>query len=434
MIPFIDLPLQHRALEEELVQVFRDALETASFIGGPQVQAFEEEFAAFCGSKHCVGVNSGTDALRFALIAAGIGPGDAVITVPNTFIATVEAISQAGATPVFVDVDEKTHNLDPVKLDAFLQDHFEPLPPSFHHSTIPSPQGGGITPRPKAIIPVHLYGQPCDMEAILDVAGKYGLIVIEDACQAHGAEYFSKREKRWKKCGTLGAAAAFSFYPGKNLGACGEAGAVTTDNPELARTIRMLRDHGQAKKYHHDIEGYNGRLDALQAGWLRVKLRHLAQWNQSRRENAQHYSGLLRDLDGVTPPFEPLYSRSVHHLYVIRSRRRDALQKYLAEQGIATGIHYPVPIHLQNACIGLGYEEGDFLISEKLANEILSLPMYPELTYDQQKKVVESIRQFLSEESPIGVGRSMLRPVKVNQPSILRARGSTLRPTVTNKV
>ena len=264
MIPFIDLPLQHQALEEELIQVFRDALKTASFIGGSQVQAFEEEFAAFCGSKYCVGVNSGTDALRFALIAAGIGPGDAVITVPNTFIATVEAISQAGATPVFVDVDEKTHNLDPVKLEVCLEDALEP------YALRPAPQASRLTPRPKAIIPVHLYGQPCDMEAILDVASKYGLIVIEDACQAHGAEYFSKREKRWKKCGTLGAAAAFSFYPGKNLGACGEAGAVTTDNPELARTIRMLRDHGQAKKYYHDIEGYNGRLDALQAGWLRV--------------------------------------------------------------------------------------------------------------------------------------------------------------------
>jgi dTDP-4-amino-4,6-dideoxygalactose transaminase len=236
------------------------------------------------------------------------------------------------------------------------------------------------------------------MDPILDVASKYGLVVIEDACQAHGAEYFSKREKRWRTCGTMGLAAAFSFYPGKNLGACGEAGAVTTDSPELARTLRMLRDHGQAKKYYHDIEGYNGRLDALQAGWLQVKLRHLAQWDHSRRENAKRYDELLYELGGVTPPFEPLYSRSVYHLYVIRAQRRDALQKYLAEQGIATGIHYPLPIHLQNACVGLGYEEGDFPVSERLAEEVLSLPMYPELTYGQQQEIVESIRAFLGKE------------------------------------
>jgi dTDP-4-amino-4,6-dideoxygalactose transaminase len=403
MIPFIDLPLQHRALEEELIQVFRDVLRTASFIGGPQVQAFEEEFAAFCGSRYCVGVNSGTDALRFALIAAGVGPGHAVITVPNTFIATVEAISQAGATPLFVDVDEKTHNIDPAKLEVLLEKRL-------------APHASSLTPRPKAIIPVHLYGQPADMDPILEVAARYGLFVLEDACQAHGAEYFSKREKRWRKCGTMGLAAAFSFYPGKNLGACGEGGAVSTDNTELARTIRMLRDHGQAKKYYHDIDGYNGRLDALQAGWLRVKLRHLAEWNQSRRENARRYNDLLRNLEGVTPPLEPLYSRAVHHLYVIRAQGRDALQRHLAEQGIATGIHYPVPIHLQNACAHLGYIEGDFPVSERLARGILSLPMYPELTYDQQRRVVESVRDFLARNSRQALGSSV-RPPCASRPA-----------------
>jgi dTDP-4-amino-4,6-dideoxygalactose transaminase len=410
MIPFIDLPLQHRVLEDELVQVFRDALRTASFIGGPQVEAFEEEFAAFCGSRYCVGVNSGTDALRFALIAAGIGPGDAVITVPNTFIATTEAISQAGATPVFVDVDEKTHNLDPLKLEACLQDHFDSYasnlqPPTSNREAFASnlkpqtsngPQALRLTPRPKAVIPVHLYGQPADMDPIMEIAERHGLVVIEDACQAHGAEYFSHRAKSWRKCGTMGTAAAFSFYPGKNLGACGEGGAVSTDNTELARTIRMLRDHGQAKKYYHDIEGYNGRLDAIQAGFLRVKLKHLSDWNERRRRNAHLYHELLGDRNDLSLPLEPQWARAVYHLYVIRTRKRNELQNFLSEYSIAAGLHYPLPLHLQDAYKCLGCEQGDFPVSEKLAKEILSLPMYPELTSEQQRHVAQRVREFLA--------------------------------------
>jgi dTDP-4-amino-4,6-dideoxygalactose transaminase len=376
MIPFIDLPAQHKALEEELLEVFRDALRTASFIGGHQVEAFEEEFAAFCGTEYCVGVNSGTDALRFALIAAGIGPGDSVITVPNTFIATAEAISQAGATPVFVDIDEQNYNLDPSRLEERLQ----------------------ITNRPKAVIPVHLYGQPADMDAILDIAERYNLVVIEDACQAHGASYFSEKRDQWLNAGTMSLAAAFSFYPGKNLGACGEGGAVTTNDRTLAGKIKMLRDHGQAQKYHHDLEGYNGRLDAMQAGCLRIKLKYLPEWNQSRRQNALQYNKLFGNPDGVVLPYEPSWSKAVYHLYVIRHSKRNELEKYLVENGVATGIHYPIPIHLQNAYSHLGYKEGDFPVSEKVSKEILSLPMYPELTADQQEYIVEKITDFVSAE------------------------------------
>jgi dTDP-4-amino-4,6-dideoxygalactose transaminase len=376
MIPFIDLPAQHKALEEELLEVFRDALQTASFIGGQQVEAFEQEFAAFCGTEYCVGVNSGTDALRFALIAAGIGPGDSVITVPNTFIATAEAISQAGATPVFVDIDEQNYNLDPSRLEERLQ----------------------ITNRPKAVIPVHLYGQPADMDAILDIAERYNLVVIEDACQAHGASYFSEKRDQWLNAGTMSLAAAFSFYPGKNLGACGEGGAVTTNDRTLAGKIKMLRDHGQAQKYHHDLEGYNGRLDAMQAGCLRIKLKYLPEWNQSRRQNALQYNKLFGNPDGVVLPYEPSWSKAVYHLYVIRHSKRNELEKYLVENGVATGIHYPIPIHLQNAYSHLGYKEGDFPVSEKVSKEILSLPMYPELTADQQEYIVEKITDFVSAE------------------------------------
>jgi dTDP-4-amino-4,6-dideoxygalactose transaminase len=381
MIPFIDLPQQHQALEEELLAVFRDALKTASFIGGHQVEAFEEEFAAFCGTNYCVGVNSGTDALRFALIAAGIGPGDSVITVPNTFIATAEAISQAGATPVFVDIDEQTYNLDPQKLEEFLK--------------IRNPQSA-IRNRPRAIIPVHLYGQPADMDSILEIAERYNLVVIEDACQAHGADYFSARENSWRNAGSIGLAAASSFYPGKNLGACGEGGAVTTNDETIAEKIKMIRDHGQAQKYYHDIEGYNGRLDAMQAGCLRIKLKHLTEWNERRRQNAHRYNELLNNQDGVITPHEPSWSKAVYHLYVIRHPKRDQLQAYLSENGIATGIHYPIPIHLQNAYAHLGYDEGRFPVSEKVAKEILSLPMYPELQPDQQEYIVEKIKEFLS--------------------------------------
>lgn len=395
MIPFIDLPAQHQALEDELMQVFRHALQTAAFIGGPQVEAFEEEFARFCETRYCVGVNSGTDALRFALIAAGIGPGDEVITVPNTFIATAEAISQTGATPAFVDIDERTYNMDPQKLHDHLKTRLQP-PTS------------NLKPQPTAVIPVHLYGQPADMDPILEIAQQHDLIVIEDACQAQGAEYYSKFEvggwrseakgkgSNWVKSGHIGDVGCFSFYPGKNLGACGEAGAVTTDDEVIAQKVRMLRDHGQGKKYSHDMEGYNGRLDAIQAGILRVKLRHLHEWNEKRREHACYYSDLLAEADGVMIPSEPAWARAVYHLYVIRTQRRDELQRHLANSNISTGIHYPIPIHLQNAYSHLGYKKGDFPVSEKLAREILSLPMYPELTYDQQKAVAGKIKEFFA--------------------------------------
>ncbi|NIO21788.1 MAG: aminotransferase class I/II-fold pyridoxal phosphate-dependent enzyme [Candidatus Aenigmarchaeota archaeon] len=380
-IDFLDLKAQHTELEEELLEVFRDALRNAAFIGGVQVAAFEKEFAQFCETDYCVGVNSGTDALRFALIAAGIGPGDEVITVPNTFIATTEAISQVGAKPVFVDVDERTFNMDSQQLEDYLKERFA-------HGTqrYASP--------PKAVIPVHLYGQPADMEPILGIAEQYDLIVIEDACQAHGAEYLLERENRWGKAGSIGLAAAFSFYPGKNLGACGEGGAVTTNNGDIAEKIRMLRDHGQAKKYFHEMEGYNGRLDAIQAGILRVKLAHLCEWNEKRRQNAHIYTDLLGQLEGIITPYEPPWTKAVYHLYVIRNHKRDELRKHLLEKGITTGLHYPIPLHLQKAYSDLDYGEASFPVSEKLASEIISLPMYPELTYDQLKETVDRIREF----------------------------------------
>src|SRR2546428_2806940 len=276
-IPFMDLVSTTRELQEELVSVFTTALHTAGFVGGPMVEGFERDFAKFCGSRFCVGVGSGTDALRLALIAAGVQPGDTVVTVPLTFIATTEAVSQAGARPDFVDIDERTYTMDPEKLRAYLETECTPDPKTGR--VVSKRTGRPVT----AVIPVHLYGQMAEMDPILELAARYDLIVIEDACQAHGAEYLSKKEDRWRKAGSMGRAAAFSFYPGKNLGACGEAGAVTTDDDELARRCQMLRDHGQSRKYFHDVEGYNGRLDAIQAGLLRVKLRHLAKWNEQRR-------------------------------------------------------------------------------------------------------------------------------------------------------
>ena len=392
-IPFLDLKTPHQELDEELVNVFRECLKTGCFVGGPQVQAFEEEFAQFCETKYCVAVNSGTDALRFALIAGGIGFGDEVITVPNTFIATTEAISQTGATPTFVDIDERTYNIDPNKLDDYLKKRLGPSA-----SRLP-PYDLRFTKRPKAVLPVHLYGQPADMDSILEIADRYGLIVIEDACQAHGALYYSRKDERWRKAGSMGLAAGFSFYPGKNLGACGEGGAVTTDNDDIAQKVRMLRDHGQAKKYYHEFEGYNGRLDAIQAAILRVKLKHLSEWNEKRWQNAAWYKEFLNGTDGVITPYEPSWMKAVYHLYVIRLRTRDDLQKYLSEQGIATGLHYPVPIHLQKAYNGKGFNEGDFPITEKVASEILSLPMFPQLTREQIGWIVSKIKKYLTTNS-----------------------------------
>jgi dTDP-4-amino-4,6-dideoxygalactose transaminase len=386
-IPFLDLVAPHQELRSELTAAFNAALDCGGFIGGPVLEAFEQEFAAFCDAPYCVGVGSGTDALRFALIAAGVGAGDIAVTVPNTFIATAEAIRQAGAQPVFVDVDERSYNMDPEKLREYLE------------SGCVRRRNGALVDRKSklrvaAIVPVHLYGQPADMDPLLELGSRFGLKVIEDACQAHGAEYFSGKEGQWRKAGSMGVAAAFSFYPGKNLGACGEAGAVTTGDPELARKVRMLRDHGQSKKYYHDIEGWNGRLDAIQAGMLQVKLRRLAQWNRQRRECAALYGKLLAAMAPDTGvPAEPSWSRPVYHLYVVRHPERDALQAHLSAQSIGTGIHYPIPLHLQTAYESLGYSRGDFPVSEQAASEILSLPMYPQLKVNQQQRVVEAIAE-----------------------------------------
>lgn len=372
-IPFLDLITPHLELETELMEVVRRTIRTAYFIGGPEVAGFEKEFAAYCRTEHCVGVASGTDAVRFALMAAGVGKGDIVVTVPNTFIATTEAITQAGAKIAFVDIDERTYNMDPEKLREYLESHRgEPV---------------------KAVLPVHLYGQMADMDAILDLAGKHNLVVIEDACQAHGAEYFSQKLNRWCKAGSMGIAAAFSFYPGKNLGACGEGGAVTTNDAEIAKKIKMLRDHGQAKKYYHDMEGYNGRLDAMQAGMLRVKLRHLDKWNEGRRQAAGRYNELLTGKQGITVPHEPAYSKAIYHLYIARVTDREAQMKRLSEAGIGTGLHYPVPLHLQTAYANCGYKQGDFPVTEKVAPEILSLPMFPQLTAAQQQEVAAQLSQ-----------------------------------------
>ena len=394
-IPFLDLVTTHVELQPELSEVFEQALSTAGFIGGPVVEDFEHEFAGFCGTSFCVGVGSGTDALRFALMAAGVRAGDCVITVPNTFIATTEAISQAGAMAEFVDIDEGTYNLDPAKLRRHLETQCIAEPGTGRRIS-------RRTGRPvSAVVPVHLYGQMADMDAILEVAEHYNLLVVEDACQAHGAEYFSTAANAWKKAGSIGKAAAFSFYPGKNLGACGEAGAVTTNDEEIARKIRRVRDHGQSRKYYHDVEGYNGRLDAIQAGILRIKLRHLAQWNEARRGRAAEYGRLLTPLaEELALPIEPAWSRAVYHLYVIRHSDRQSLQTHLGYKTIGTAIHYPIPLHLQKAYNGLGYQEGDFPVSERLAGQILSLPMYPHLRADQQQRVTSAISEFVYSKVP----------------------------------
>jgi len=390
-IPFLDLVTPHVELESELLAICQKVFRSAGFIGGPLVEEFEREFAKYCDTPHCVGLASGTDAVRFALMAAGVQPGDTVVTVPHTFIATTEAISQAGAHIAFIDIDERTYNMDPAKLKHYLEQecHVDSASGKLVNNKTKSP----VT----AVVPVHLYGQCADMDAILALAHRYKLIVVEDACQAHGAEYFSKKENRWRKAGSMGHVGAFSFYPGKNLGACGEAGAVTTHDEELARKMRMIRDHGQAKKYYHDVEGYNGRLDALQAGFLTVKLRHLADWTRARQEAAQRYQELFGKADGVITPLTPEGSRPVYHLYVVRVQDRAGLQKHLADAKIDTGIHYPVPLHQQKAYAHLGYKTGDFPVTEKIAPEIVSLPMFPQLRREQQARVVDKVLEFVGQ-------------------------------------
>jgi len=405
-VPFLDLVGLHKPLEEKFVEVFREAVQSGRFSGGPQVEGFEKEFAEFCGIKYCVGVASGTDAVRFALMACDVRKGDAVVTVSHTFIATVEAICQAGAVPEFVDIDERTYNMSPDALESYLSK-------CLRDTKTGRPVGEKSGLPIKAIVPVHLYGQVCDMDRILDIAGKYDLVVVEDSAQAHGAEYLTRNSGfkheangTWKRAGSFGKAAAFSFYPGKNLGALGEGGAVTTDDEEVAYKIEMIRDHGQAKKYYHEVEGYNGRLDAIQAGCLRIKLRHLKVWNNQRREAADRYKELLFDLSSVALaedelrksqivlPYEPDWSKAVYHLYIIRHSNRDDLLEFLKSKKIYCALHYPVPVHLQNAYSDLDYKEGDFPVTERVCKEILSLPIFPGLSSQQQDRLAQEIEEF----------------------------------------
>jgi dTDP-4-amino-4,6-dideoxygalactose transaminase len=367
-VNFLDLKVQYEAIKDEIADALQAVLDKTAFAGGPFVAQFEEEFAAFCQAEHAIGCGSGTEALWLALLAAGVGPGDEVITTPNTFIATAEAISFTGATPVFVDIDEATHNMDPNLLEA------------------------AITGKTKAVIPVHLFGQPADMDSLLAVARKYDLFVLEDACQAHGAEYKGKRT------GSLADAGAFSFYPGKNLGAYGEAGAVTTDDADLAAKMKMIRDHGQAAKYYHDVVGWNGRMDGFQGAVLSVKLKYLNQWNEGRRKNAELYSQNLSGVEGIIIPEEADFARHVYHLYAIRVQNadRDAFMKGLNEKEVFCGIHYPVPVHLQKAYASLNLGPGSFPVAEKCASEYVSLPMFPELEIEQINFVCDVIVKMLS--------------------------------------
>jgi dTDP-4-amino-4,6-dideoxygalactose transaminase len=370
VIPLADLKAQYHSIKEEVDRAIAGVLESSQFVLGKEVAAFEEEFAAYCGGGQAIGVNSGTSALHLALLAAGVGPGDEVITTPFTFVATVAAVYYTGATPVFVDIDPVSYNLDPSRLEA------------------------AITPRTRVIIPVHLYGQPADMDPILEIARRRGLQVIEDAAQAHGAEYKGRR------AGSLAGLACFSFYPGKNLGAYGEGGAVVTGNPEYAAAIRKLRDWGQSRRYYHDVRGYNYRMEGFQGAILRVKLRHLERWTEARRAHAAIYSGLLAH-SGVATPRQMPYARHVYHVYAIRTPGRDAMVQGLKAAGVETGIHYPIPLHLQKAYRDPRFNEGDFPIAESVAREVLSLPMFPEMQRAQIETVCDAVQRCNS-SSPSG--------------------------------
>ncbi len=363
MIPFLDMKARHAPLREEMMHAVGAVIDSGVFAGGPLVERFERDFAAYCGARSAVGVGSGTEALWLTLVAMGIGPGDEVITVPMSFVATVEAICLAGAKPVFVDIDERTYTMDPQALEA------------------------AVTPRTKAVIPVHLFGQAADMSPILEIARRRGLRVIEDAAQAHGAEYQGRRT------GSLGDAGCFSFYPSKNLGAFGEGGAVVTDHEDLAAKLRMLRDHGQTGKNRHSLIGWNSRLDAIQAAVLGVKLRHLDRENSLRREHAQRYDRGLAGLPEVLTPIAAAGGRHVYHIYALRVRDRQELLRQFAQKEIGFGMHYPVPIHLQPAYRILGHQRGDFPVAEQCADEFVSLPMYPEITPAQIAFVTDSVRQ-----------------------------------------
>lgn len=366
-VPFLDLKAQYESIRNEIAVALQQVLDNTAFAGGPFVEKFEKDFASFCKCEFAMGVGSGTTALWLALSGLGISQGDEVITTPNTFIATAEAISFCGAKPAFVDVEEQTYNMN---LDL-LED--------------------AITPKTKAIIPVHLYGQMVDMDRIMQIARAHGLFVVEDACQAHGAEYNGQR------AGSIGAAGCFSFYPGKNLGAYGEAGAVVTNDAELAEKIRVLRDHGQARKYFHSMIGWNARMDGFQGAVLSVKLKHLPAWNDARKRNARLYDELLADADDVITPVEVGRAGHVYHVYAIRTKDRDALINYLAEKNVYCGIHYPIPIHLQNAYSFLGKGKGSFPVAEKCAEQLISLPMFPELSEEQIEYVVRETKHFIAQ-------------------------------------
>jgi dTDP-4-amino-4,6-dideoxygalactose transaminase len=365
MIPFVDLKTQYNSIKNEINTAVLQVLESTQFILGDEVTALEQEFAAYCSATHGVALNTGTSALHLALLAAGIGVGDEVITVPFTFVATVAAICYTGATPVFVDIDPVSYTIDVNQIEK------------------------AITAKTKAIMPVHLYGQPADMDPIMEIAQRYGLTVIEDAAQAHRSEYKGRR------VGSIGDIGCFSFYPGKNLGAYGEGGMAVTNNPEYDRTMRMLRDWGQESRYNHVLKGYNYRMDGVQGAILRVKLRYLDQWTEARRTHAAQYDELLADLSIKTPVVVP-YSHHVYHIYAVRSLQRTILQQQLNEQGIQTGIHYPIPVHLQKAYSDLGYQPGAFPHSELAANEVLSLPMYAELSAEQVKIVSTAVCKSVS--------------------------------------
>ncbi len=367
-IPLVDLKAGYEPLKDEIRRAWDDVLSNMHLFLGPNVQAFESEFAAYCGVEHAIGVSDGTNALQLALRACGIGTADEVITVSYTFIATIEAILLVGAKPVFVDIDPRTFTMDVSQVES------------------------RITPKTRAILPVHLYGQCADMDPILEIARRHDLFVIEDACQAHGAEY------KGRKAGSLGHLGAFSFYYTKNLGAYGEGGLVTTKDAELARRVRMLRDHGSEKRYYHEYLGWNARLDELQAAALRIKLPHLDQWNNQRRQNAALYRECLEQSDIILPNETP-HNRHVYHLYVIRTPQREALRQHLNQQGIGTGIHYPVPNHLQNSLNAFGDGRGSLPVTEAIVDEILSLPMYPELNRDQIERVAATVQGFINEYS-----------------------------------
>jgi len=375
MVPFLDLTRQYKEIKEEILSATQRVYEKGHFILGEEVSAFEKEFSHYCGVRYGVGVGSGTDALYLALKAAGIGEGDGVITVANSFVATALAISFTGATPLFVDIDPKTYTMDPDRLELYL--------------TRQKAKGSG--PKIKALLPVHLYGHPADMDAIMEIANHYDLIVIEDACQAHGATYGRK------KVGSFGAMGCFSFYPTKNLGGYGDGGMVVTSHKRYDQNLRLLRCYGERKKYQHVLKGHNSRLDEIQAAVLRVKLKYLDQWNEERREKAKFYTQMLSPL-GVVCPTEKKGVRHVFHLYAIKTKKRDSLQAFLKKKGIETLIHYPIPIPLQKAYQEMGYRrKRDLPITERYAQEVLSLPFYSELTTEEMREVQEQIKKFYSE-------------------------------------